>query len=248
MSWLWLVPIYRSLAKKHSHLKKHQPFAFGLSFPYRVKVYCNEHPPWSKLCVANQAHSQRFEKQSHNTLEVRNFMLCFTKCVYKVVDIDNAAVLTVHLAHGDMLPFRVLCAITEDLTLKGWQLHCILQFVHFFAVNWFKGIESLWTWQGCSFLVKWETTCKSAQPLLVRCFIYGCSFMRLQYIMFALFDMKCCIGIAVPLNFWVSWNKLCCKAWHLLCACEYICAVILISLLFFTRVFFFCTFWWIPLS
>ena len=85
--------------------------------------------------MANQAHSQRFEKHNHNTLEVRNFMLCFTKCVYKVVDVDNAAVLTVHLAHGGMLPFRVLRAITEDLTLKDWQLHCMLQFVHLFAVN-----------------------------------------------------------------------------------------------------------------
>ena len=58
--------------------------------------------------MANQAHSWRFEKHSHNTSEVRKFMLCFSKFIH--MDVDNAAVLTVHLAHGGMLLFRVLPA------------------------------------------------------------------------------------------------------------------------------------------
>ena len=43
--------------------------------------------------------------------------------------VDNPVILTVYLAHGGMLPFRVFHAITEDLTFKDWQLHCMLQYL-----------------------------------------------------------------------------------------------------------------------
>ena len=53
-----IVPIYRSLSKEHPPSKEFPspppPFA-PISMQYRVKVYSNECPPCSKLCVANVA-------------------------------------------------------------------------------------------------------------------------------------------------------------------------------------------------
>ena len=53
--------MYKYVWKYHS-LTKQLKRAPLISL-YRVQVYSNEHPPWSKLCVANEAE---FEKQRGN--------------------------------------------------------------------------------------------------------------------------------------------------------------------------------------
>ena len=41
-------------------LKEYPPPNFRPNFMYRVKVYSNEHPPCSKLCVTNGVHAWSF--------------------------------------------------------------------------------------------------------------------------------------------------------------------------------------------
>ena len=48
------IHMYRSLGPSTPY--------FWPSFVYRIKVYLNEHPPWSKLCMANGALSLSVEK------------------------------------------------------------------------------------------------------------------------------------------------------------------------------------------
>ena len=48
--------VYHSLAKEHPLTKECPPLLWP-NFLYRVKVYLNEHPPWSKLHVEFEKHS-----------------------------------------------------------------------------------------------------------------------------------------------------------------------------------------------
>ena len=48
---------YRSLIKECPLMKEHPPPYFWPNFLYRVKVYSNECPPWSELCVEFEKHS-----------------------------------------------------------------------------------------------------------------------------------------------------------------------------------------------
>ena len=63
-----------------------------------------------------------------------------------------------HYGHKDMLLFRVL-GVVRTLLRNHCRLCCTLLFV-------FEGIEFLWTWRECSFVVKCGNTLKSTRPSL----------------------------------------------------------------------------------
>ena len=61
------------------------PTPYFCCFLYRIKVYLNERPPWSKLRMANVVYlwSLRSTATSAMLSEVRNFVLYFTEGYYK---------------------------------------------------------------------------------------------------------------------------------------------------------------------
>ena len=66
-----------------SHKRALTPYVW-LNFLSRVKVFCNEHPPWSKLQLADEAHLWSFEKHSLKCYlyKTKNFVLNFTEDYY----------------------------------------------------------------------------------------------------------------------------------------------------------------------
>ena len=130
---------------------------------YRVKVYSNEPPPWSKV-----------EKHS---LKLR---LCVELCIIytskKVTTrhlcIDGHS--KVHHAHSDIVPFRVLCVVRTLITWKPLvvPLYVIACAIILRTQSCFKHDKS----------VECGNTQNSAHPPLwqtcIRCSTHGCSFVR----------------------------------------------------------------------
>ena len=91
-------------------MKEPQPLLWP-NFLYRVNIYSNERSPWSKLCVDKQCTRgvRAVQPQVPCVAEVRNL------CVARQLCIDRHGKCSVHhevhYAHGDMVPFRMLCAI-----------------------------------------------------------------------------------------------------------------------------------------
>ena len=64
----WRKNICSRRAYYHSLMKEHPPPYFWPNFLYRVKVYFNECPPWSKLRVGVLVES---EKYIHSAVHLR---------------------------------------------------------------------------------------------------------------------------------------------------------------------------------
>ena len=60
------------------------------------------------------------------------------------MDVANVVALHIMLTMGDLLSFRVLCAISVDF--KGWHLSSTLVFVHLFALSCCKHDMSTFLW------------------------------------------------------------------------------------------------------
>ena len=74
----------------------------------------------------------------------------------RVMNVTSNPPLKIH-AHGDMMPFRVLCAIRTWLS-NHWWFHCMLLFVQLLASRSLS--RCIATWHGSSFVVKSGNTQK----------------------------------------------------------------------------------------
>ena len=114
-----------------------------------------------------------FEKQ-------RDFVLYCTEGYYKVTLCKRMKLMRcTPRAHGDMVPFRVLCAIRTCLQ-NCWWLRYMLLFAQLLLQTHRVTVNRTWVlFHGC----KCGNTWKSAHILfgrLVRCSAHGCSFARLR--------------------------------------------------------------------
>ena len=107
------------------------------------------------------------------------WVLIYSQLYRSIGNVTSNPPLKIH-AHGDMMPFKVLCAIRTRLS-NGWWFHCMLLFVQLLASRSLS--RCIATWHGSSFVVKSGKTQKV--PTIWQIFkvsTHGCSFTRLWYL------------------------------------------------------------------
>ena len=98
---------------------------FWSNFLFRAKVYLNERPPWSELCVANCAQSWGLRSTASHVLcisEIR--ILCYISLKVTIckaaMDVASAThTVSYTMLMVTMVPFRVLCAVGLDFEATG---------------------------------------------------------------------------------------------------------------------------------
>ena len=163
-----MVPLsmYHSLAKERSLTKELHPLLLTHFSVYRVKVYLNEHPPWSEFRMEFEKHSlKRYaylrKESSHNTSPKASLRrrMSLIRCIYREL----------HYAHGNLVPFRMLCAIRTRLRSRWW-FCCMLLSVNWMASSHCEHDMGALLWLNAEIFKRASTPLFSG---LVRCSAHG---------------------------------------------------------------------------
>ena len=88
-----------------------------------IKVYFNEHPPWSEICVADAVHSWSFSLKCYAYLRLEK-PLYWRYNFFRRIITECSCACFVHHAHSALLPFSVLCAVKTWSSKVGSSVVC----------------------------------------------------------------------------------------------------------------------------